>query len=92
MKYQLVGVGGGEVGISIGNQQQLAVGVDGEETQEVFLPGSHEIGDGLGLGLGRGLAPAVDVGAAVKRHPDRWERLAKEIKCRSRAAKFEKTI
>lgn len=35
-KYQLIVVGGCEVGVSIGNQEQLAVGVDGEETQEVF--------------------------------------------------------
>lgn len=69
-KYQLIVVGGGEIRVSIGNQEQLAVGVDGEETQEVFLPASYKISDGLGLGLRYRLAPAVDLRAAVKRYPD----------------------
>lgn len=60
-KYQLFVVGGGEVGVSIGNQEQLAVGVDGEETQEVFLPTSYKISDCLGLGLRHRFSPAVDV-------------------------------
>lgn len=36
-KYQLIIIGGSVVGVSIGNQDQLAVGVDGEETQEDVL-------------------------------------------------------
>lgn len=70
-KYQLVVVGGCEVGVSIGNQEQLAVGVDGEETQEVVDPAAYKISDRLRLGLRQRLRPAVDVGAAVRRHSDR---------------------
>lgn len=73
-KYQLVVVGGGEVGVSVGNQEQLAVGVDGEETQEVFLSASNKVSYGLGLGLRDGASPWVDVGAAVGRHSDGCER------------------
>lgn len=51
--------------MSIGKKEQLAVGVDGEETQEVLNPASYKICHGLGLGLGRRLGTAVDVGAAV---------------------------
>lgn len=68
--YQLIVVGGREVGVSIGNQEQLAVGVDGEETQEVLNPASYKISDRLGLGLRQTLAPAVGLGAAVERDPD----------------------
>lgn len=68
--YQLVVVGGCKVGVSIGNQEQLAVGVDGEETQEVLNPASYKISDRLGLGLRQTLAPAVGLVAAVKRNPD----------------------
>lgn len=50
-KYQLIVIGGGEVGVSVGNEEQLAVGVDGEETQEVFLSASHKVSYGLGLGF-----------------------------------------
>lgn len=73
-KYQLVVVVGGEVGVSVGNQEQLPVGVDGEETQEVVLPASHKVSDGLGLGLRHRFAPTVDFGAAVVRHSDRCGR------------------
>lgn len=59
-KYQLIVVGGGEVGMSKRNQEQLAVGVDGEETQEVVLPASYKISYGLGLRLRHRFAPAVD--------------------------------
>lgn len=64
-KYQLVVVGGCEVGVSIGNQEQLAVGVDGEETQELIDPAAYKISDGLGLGLGQSSCPTVGVVAAV---------------------------
>lgn len=60
-KYQLLVVGGGVVGVSVGNQKQLAVGVDGEETQEVFLTTSYKISDSLGLRLRHRSGPAVDV-------------------------------
>lgn len=71
--YQLIVVGGCEVGMSIGEQEQLAVGVDGEETQEVLNPASYKVCHGLGLGLRQGLGTAVDVGAAVRWHPDSWK-------------------
>lgn len=61
--------------MSIGKQEQLAVGVDGEETQEVLNPASYKICHGLGLGLRHGLGTAVNVGAAVKRHADCWKML-----------------
>lgn len=66
--YQLVVVGRDDIWVSIGNQEQLAIGVDGEETQEVILPLPYEVGDGLGFGLGRGFAPRVNVWAAVERY------------------------
>lgn len=75
-RYQLVVVGGRVVGVSVGNQEQLAVGVDGEETQEVLSPAPYKVSDRLGLGLRQGLGPAVDFGAAVRRHPDRCEKAA----------------
>lgn len=52
--------------MSIGKQEQLAVGVDGEETQEFINLASYKICHGLGLGLGHRLGTTVDVGAAVK--------------------------
>lgn len=52
--------------MSIGNQEQLAVGVNGEETQEIVLSASYKISDGLGLGLRHMLAPAVGFVAAVR--------------------------
>lgn len=61
VNYQLIVVGGGEVGVSIGNEEQLAVGVDGEKTQEVVLSAPHEVSHGLGLRLGHGFGPTVDV-------------------------------
>lgn len=72
--YQLVVVGRRVVGVSVGDQEQLAVGVDGEETQEVLDPAPYKVSDRLGLGLRQGLGPAVDFGAAVRRHPDGCER------------------
>lgn len=51
--------------MSIGKQEQLAVGVDGEETQEVLNPASHKICHGLCLGLGHRLGSTVGVGAAI---------------------------
>lgn len=64
-KYQLIVVGGCEVGMPIGEQEQLTVGVDGEETQEVLNPASYKVCHGLGLGLRHRLGAAVDFGAAV---------------------------
>lgn len=69
-KYQLIVVGGGEVRVSIWNQEQLAVGVDGEETQEVILEFSYKVSYGLGLGLRHRFAPTVDLGAAVIWYPN----------------------
>lgn len=74
--YQLVVVVCRVFGVSVGNQEQLAVGVDGEETQEVLNPAPYKISDRLGLGLRQGLGPAVDLSAAVRRHPDRCEKAA----------------
>ncbi len=65
-KYQLIVVGGCEVGVSVGKQEQLAVRVNGEETKEVVLPTSNKISDCLSLRLRCGLAPAVEEGAAVR--------------------------
>lgn len=59
-KYQLLVVGGGVVGVSIGEQKQLTVGVNGEETQEVVLSALEEVCHGLGLRLRRGVGPAKD--------------------------------
>ena len=55
--------------MSVGNQEQLAVGVDSEETQELVDPASYKISDSRGLGLRHGLAPREDLTAAVKRYP-----------------------
>lgn len=59
-KYQLIVVGGREIGVPVGNQEQLAIGMDGEEAQELVLPAPYKIGDGLGLGLGHRPGPTVD--------------------------------
>lgn len=64
--YQLIVVGGGEVRVSIGNQQQLAIGVDREETQDVVLSTSYKVGNGLRLRLRHRLGPAIDVRRAVE--------------------------
>lgn len=74
-KYQLIVVGGCEVGMSVGNQEQLAVGVDGEETQEVLDSASYKVCHGLGLGLRHGLGTTVGVGTAVRWHPNRCKML-----------------
>lgn len=50
-KYQLVIVFGCEIGMSVGKQEQLAVGVDGEETQEVVKARSYKESHRLGLRL-----------------------------------------
>ena len=55
--------------MSVGNQEQLAVGVDSEETQELVDPASYKISDSRGLGLRHGLAPRVGYTAAVSRYP-----------------------
>lgn len=60
-KYQLVVVVGCEVWVTIGNQEQLAVGVDGEETQKVILPTSDEFSHSLSLGLRCRTGPTVGV-------------------------------
>lgn len=56
--------------MSIGKQEQLAVGVDGEETQEVLDAASYKVSHRLGLWLRQGFAPAVGIRAAVKRYAD----------------------
>lgn len=56
--------------MSIGKQEQLAVGVDGEETQEVLDAASYKVSHRLGLGLRHSFAPAVDVRGAVIRYTD----------------------
>lgn len=60
-KYQLIIIGGSVVGVSIGNQDQLAVGVDGEETKEDVLSASHKVSYSLGLRLRCRLGSRVDV-------------------------------
>lgn len=60
-KYQLLVVGGSVVGVSKGEQKQLAVGVNGEETQEVVFLAFQEVCHSLGLRLRRCMGPAKDV-------------------------------
>lgn len=52
--------------MSVGKQEQLAVGVDGEETQEVLNSASNKICHGLGLGLRHGLGTTIGAGTAVR--------------------------
>lgn len=56
--------------MSKGKQEQLAVGVNGEETQEVLNSASYKIRHSLGLRLRHGLGPTIGVGTAVRRHPN----------------------
>lgn len=69
-KYQLVVVLSCEIRMSVGKQEQLAVGVNGEETQEVLEPGSYKESHRLGLGLRQRLGPTVGLIAAVSRYAD----------------------
>lgn len=59
--YQLIVVGGDYVGVSIWHQEELAIGVDGEETQEVRTLRSDKVSYGLGFGLRLRFGPTVDV-------------------------------
>lgn len=63
--YQLVVVFSCEIWMSVGKQEQLAVGVNGEETQEVLEAGTYKESHRLGLGLRYRLGPTVDFCAAV---------------------------
>lgn len=69
-KYQLVVVFSCEIRMSVGKQEQLAVGVNGEETQEVLEAGSYKESHRLGLGLRHRLGPTVGLIAAVSRYAD----------------------
>lgn len=69
-KYQLIIIGGSVVGVSIGNQDQLAVGVDGEETQEDVLSASYKVSYSLGLRLRCWFGSRVGVWATVKWYPN----------------------
>lgn len=57
--YQLVQVGRCEVGVSVGQQDQLSVGVDGKETEDVVLHFPHKGCDRLGLRLRENLGATV---------------------------------
>lgn len=59
-KYQFIIVGSGVVGVSVGNQEHLAIGVDAEETQEAILSASYKVSYSPGLELRHSFASRVE--------------------------------
>lgn len=65
MTYQLIVVSSQIVGVGVGEEQQLGVGVDGEVGLDGGLVPADEVGNILDLDLRLGSVPAEGVAAGV---------------------------
>lgn len=70
--YQFIVIGCWDVGVSVGDKDQLTVRVDGEITEYLVLICSQKVSDGFGLGLRQSSRTVIDLWTAVPGDPDHY--------------------